>query len=118
MTSQAADHRRATAERNVAAILDAAEELLSQAGPASIAAVAARAGVSRVTVYAHFPTWEALLEAVVEQAVGHTTAVLASADLEAGPPMAALRRAGRLEAGDAQRVLVVTVTDLFAGGYR
>jgi hypothetical protein len=28
MTSQAADHRRATAERNVAAILDAAEELL------------------------------------------------------------------------------------------
>ena len=67
MTSQAADHRRATAERNVAAILDAAEELLSQAGPASMAAVAARAGVSRVTVYAHFPTWEALLEAVVER---------------------------------------------------
>jgi AcrR family transcriptional regulator len=195
MTSQAADHRRATAERNVAAILDAAEELLSQAGPASIAAVAARAGVSRVTVYAHFPTWEALLEAVVERALGHTTGVLASADLEAGPPMEALRRliaagwqevgrhaamaaaaarwlsaeamgrshqaaygpvtalaergqadgsfradlppgwlvtsffalihacadevrAGRLEAGDAQRVLVVTVTDLFAGGHR
>jgi AcrR family transcriptional regulator len=90
MTSQAADYRRVTAERNVAAILDAAEELLSQAGPASIAAVAARAGVSRVTVYAYFPTWEALLEAV----------------------------AGRLEAGDAQRVLVVTVTDLFAGGHR
>jgi len=67
MTSQAADHRRATAERNVAAILDAAEELLSQPGPASVAAVAARAGVSRVTVYAHFPTWEALLEAVVER---------------------------------------------------
>jgi len=63
--SQAADHRRATAERNVAAILDAAGELLSQAGTASIAAVAASAGVSRVTVYAHFPTWEALLEAVV-----------------------------------------------------
>jgi AcrR family transcriptional regulator len=84
MTSQAADHRRATAERNVAAILDAAAELLSQPGAASIAAVAARAGVSRVTVYAHFPTWEALLEAVVERAVGHTTAVLASADCSRG----------------------------------
>ena len=195
MTSQAADHRRATAERNVAAILDAAAELLSQQEPASIAAVAAQAGVSRVTVYAHFPTWETLLEAVVERAVGHTTAVLAAADLEAGPPMEALRRllaadweevgqhaamaeaaarwlsaeamgrshqaafgpvgalaergqadgsfradvpgswlvsslfalihacagevrAGRLEAGDAQRVLIVTVTDLFAGGRR
>ena len=92
MTSQAADHRRATAERNVAAILDAAAELLSEQGPASIAAVAAQAGVSRVTVYAHFPTWEALLEAVVERAVGHTTAVLTAADLEAGPPMEALRR--------------------------
>jgi AcrR family transcriptional regulator len=36
--------------------------------------------VSRVTVYAHFATWEALLEAVVERAVGHTTAVLAAGD--------------------------------------
>jgi TetR/AcrR family transcriptional regulator, mexCD-oprJ operon repressor len=195
MTSQAADHRRAAAERNVAAILDAAAELLSQQGAASIAAVAAQAGVSRVTVYAHFPTWKALLEAVVERAVGYTTAVLASADLAAGPPMEALRRliaadwqvvgehaamaaaaarglsaeaiararqaaygpvgvlaergqadgsfradvpagwlvtsffalihacagdvrAGRLDAGDAQRVLTLTVTDLFAGGRR
>ena len=195
MTSQAADHRRAAAERNVAAILDAAAELLSQQGAASIAAVAAQAEVSRVTVYAHFPTWKALLEAVVERAVGHTTAVLASADLAAGPPMEALRRliaadwqmvgqhaamaaaaarglsaeaiararqaaygpvgvlaergqadgsfradvpagwlvtsffalihacagdvrAGRLDAGDAQRVLTLTVTDLFAGGRR
>ena len=195
MMSQAADHRRAAAERNVAAILDAAAELLSQQGAASIAAVAAQAGVSRVTVYAHFPTWKALLEAVVERAVGHTTAVLASADLAAGPPMEALRRliaadwqmvgqhaamaaaaarglsaeaiararqaaygpvgvlaergqadgsfradvqagwlvtsffalihacagdvrAGRLDAGDAQRVLTLTVTDLFAGGRR
>jgi TetR/AcrR family transcriptional repressor of mexCD-oprJ operon len=62
MTSQAADHRRATAERNVTAILDAAAELLSEQGPASIAAVAAQAGVSRVTVYAHFLTWEALTD--------------------------------------------------------
>jgi TetR/AcrR family transcriptional regulator, mexCD-oprJ operon repressor len=131
MTSQAADHRRATAERNVAAILDAAEELLSQAGPASIAAVAARAGVSRVTVYAHFPTWEALLEGVVERAVGHTTAVLASADLEAGPPMEALRRliaAGWQEVGRHAAMAAAAArwlsteamgrSHLFAGGHR
>ncbi len=193
MTSQVTDHRRATAERNVTAILDAASELLSQQGPASIAAVAAQAGVSRVTVYSHFPTWEALLEAVVERAVGHATAVIAAAEPAAGPPMEALKRliaagwleldrhaaiaqaagrflsaeamarshnaaygqvaalvergradgsfradvpaswlvtscfalihacagevhAGRLEADDAQRILTVTVTDLFAGG--
>jgi len=53
---RAADYQRAIAERNVGAILDAAEELLEERAAASISAVAARAGVSRVTVYAHFPT--------------------------------------------------------------
>ncbi len=62
MTSQAADHRRATAERNVAAILDATGELLSQAGPARFAAVAAGAGVSRVTVYAQTSMIELMRE--------------------------------------------------------
>jgi AcrR family transcriptional regulator len=69
MDAAPADHRRATAERNVASILDAAEALLEAGAAASIAAVAARAGVSRVTVYAHFDTREAILEAVVERAV-------------------------------------------------
>ena len=59
MTSQAADHRRATAERNVAATLDATGELLSQAGPASFAA---GAGVSRVTVYAQTSMIELMRE--------------------------------------------------------
>ena len=69
MTAEPADRRRATAERNVQAILDAAEALLHEGQAASIAAVASRAGVSRVTVYAHFSTREAVLEAVVERAV-------------------------------------------------
>ena len=92
MTSDATDHRRATAERNVQAILDAAEELLERQAAVTIAAVAAQAGVSRVTVYAHFPTAEALLEAVVERAVGHATAALEAAQPEAGPPPEAMER--------------------------
>jgi AcrR family transcriptional regulator len=88
----AVDHRRATAERNVEAILDAAERLLARGGPASIAAVAAEAGVSRVTVYAHFAKLPELVEAVVERAVARTTAVLAAAELDDGPPVDALDR--------------------------
>jgi TetR/AcrR family transcriptional regulator, mexCD-oprJ operon repressor len=89
---RATDHRRRIADRNVAAILDAAETLLERRAAVSIAAVAATAGVSRVTVYAHFATWEALLEAVVERAARRTTAALEAADPDHGPPLAALER--------------------------
>jgi AcrR family transcriptional regulator len=92
VTPQTTDRRRAIANRNVQAILDAAEELLGQQVPVTIAAVAAQAGVSRVTVYAHFATAEALLEAVVERAVGHAAAALAAADPGVGAPAGALAR--------------------------
>jgi AcrR family transcriptional regulator len=85
-------HQRAVAEQNVDAILDAVEELLDQRGQASISAVAKQAGVSRVTVYAHFPTWQALLEAAVERAVRRTMAALQAASLDQGPPVRALER--------------------------
>jgi AcrR family transcriptional regulator len=92
MADTTKDHRRATAERNVAAILDAAEALLARGAAASTSAVAAEAGVSRVTVYAHFPTRESLLEAVVERAVRHATETLAAARLGEGSAIAALER--------------------------
>ena len=92
MPEPSTDHRRAIAERNVEAILDAAEGLLERRAQASIAAVAAAAGVSRVTVYAHFPTREALLEAVVERAVGHASAALDAAEPQRGSPVDALDR--------------------------
>jgi TetR/AcrR family transcriptional regulator, mexCD-oprJ operon repressor len=85
-------YQREVAERNVEAILDAAEELLQAQGHANISAVAARAGVSRVTVYAHFPDWEALLEAAVERAVRRTMAALQSVRPDDGPPAEALDR--------------------------
>jgi AcrR family transcriptional regulator len=86
------DHRRATAERNVEAILDAAERLVERRAAVSIAAVAQEAGVSRPTVYAHFAKLPDLLEAVVERAVERTTAVLATADVDDGPAPEALDR--------------------------
>src|ERR1700734_3238587 len=86
------ERQQATADRNVAAILDATEELLARRGQASISAVAKHSGVSRVTVYAHFPTAEALLEAAVERAVGQTMSALQAANLDEGPPVEALER--------------------------
>jgi TetR/AcrR family transcriptional regulator, mexCD-oprJ operon repressor len=86
------DYQRTIAERNVEAILDAVEDLLQRRAQTSISAVAAQAGVSRVTLYAHFPTWEALLEAAVERAVRQTMAALHAARPDDGPPVQALER--------------------------
>jgi AcrR family transcriptional regulator len=87
-----AGYHRQIADRNAEAILDAADELLRREGHASISAVAAQAGVSRVTVYAHFPTWEALLEAAVERAVGRVMTALQAARPDQGLPAEALDR--------------------------
>src|SRR5262245_31157258 len=85
-------YQRDVAERNVEAILDAAAQLLASQGHASISAVAAQAGVSRVTVYSHFPTWTALLEAAVERAVRQTMTALEAMHPSDGPPVEALDR--------------------------
>src|ERR671931_187183 len=92
MSAQATDHRRAIAERNVEAILDAGEALLERRAQASITAVAAEAGVSRVTVYAHFPALGELIEAVVERAVRRARHALEAAEPDRGPPVEALER--------------------------
>lgn len=86
------DPRRAIAERNAEAILDAAERLLQSRAQPSISAVAAEAGVSRPTVYAHFADRERLLEALVERAVRRATAALEASEPDRGPAMEALRR--------------------------
>lgn len=92
MAEHVADHRRAIAERNAEAILDATERLLARGSAASIAAVSAEAGVSRVTFYAHFPSRDALLEAVLERAVRAAAAAIAAAEPDVGPPAEALDR--------------------------
>ena len=91
-TRELTGYQREVAERNAEAILDAAEELLRSHGQVNISAVAVQAGVSRVTVYAHFPTWQVLLEAAVERAVGRTMTALQSVRPDDGTAVDALDR--------------------------
>jgi TetR/AcrR family transcriptional regulator, mexCD-oprJ operon repressor len=86
------DSRKAVAERNVEAILDGAERLLQRGKQASISAVATEAGVSRVTVYAHFRDRRRLLEALVERAVGRALTAVESAEPDRGPAVDAVGR--------------------------
>ena len=59
--------------------------------------IARAAGVSRQTIYAHFPTREALLDAIIERAAADVTAAFDAAGLDDLPPGEALVRL--LEAG-------------------
>jgi AcrR family transcriptional regulator len=84
--------RRADAERSIAAILDAAARVIGAQPGASVEDVAAAAGVTRQTVYAHFPSREALLRAVVDRATAEVMAAIDAADLAEGPAVDALLR--------------------------
>lgn len=88
----ASDHRRATAKRNAAAILDATERLIAQRTPLSMAAIAAEAGVSRPTLYAHYKTLAEVLETAVRRAVDESLAAVEKAEPDVGPPREALER--------------------------
>lgn len=82
---------RADAQRNIDAILRAAEECLAQDPETSVAEIARTAGVGRVTLYGHFPTRAALVEAVFAQVLTDSGQTLGTLDT-GGDPTAALRR--------------------------
>jgi AcrR family transcriptional regulator len=84
--------RRADAERSIVRILDAAVDALASDPEASMAEVARRAGVVRATIYVHFPSREALIEAVTHRAIAEATAVIEAAEPDRGNAVDALRR--------------------------
>jgi AcrR family transcriptional regulator len=115
------ESRHVTAERNLGAILDGAERVLQRGDPASISAVAAEAGVSRPTVYAHFPDLERLLEALVEKTVRRTMAAIDSAEPDRGLAVDALRRllaASWEELGRHEDIARASAADLSADAMR
>jgi AcrR family transcriptional regulator len=83
---------RADATRNRERVLEAAKTVFSAGGPdASLEAVAKRAGVGIGTLYRHFPTREALFEAVYRREVEQLSE-LAEQLKSAASPVDALRR--------------------------
>jgi AcrR family transcriptional regulator len=84
--------RRSDADRSVQAILAAALEALAGDPDASMAEIARRAGVVRATIYVHFPTREALLDAVMEHAVAQVADATREAEPARGEPREALER--------------------------
>jgi AcrR family transcriptional regulator len=84
--------RRSDADRSVAAILAASLDALASDPDASMAEIARRAGVVRATIYVHFPTREALLDAVMEHAVGQVAEATRGAEPTRGEPAEALER--------------------------
>jgi len=84
--------RRADAKRNIAAILAAAEEMFARGPVPAMAEVAAAAGVRRATLYAHFPSREDLVDAVMEHVIASADAALGALRLEEDPADVALVR--------------------------
>jgi AcrR family transcriptional regulator len=91
-TTSVRKRRRADAERSIAAILDAALEALASDPDSSMSEIARRAGVVRATIYVHFPTRTALLDAVMEHATAQVVEAMRGAEPHRGEPAEALER--------------------------
>jgi TetR/AcrR family transcriptional regulator, mexCD-oprJ operon repressor len=91
MATTATRTKRADAQRNIAAILDAAQDCLGRNPDASIGEIAQAAGVGRVTLYGHFSSRAELIDAVFAHAIEQGESALAGVDLS-GDPRKALAR--------------------------
>lgn len=94
-------------DRTRRALLDAAAELLSKDTRASLGEVAAAAGVGRTTLHRYFPTREALVLALADEAVDCVAEAIADSRPTEGAVAPALRRAvaGLVELGPWVRFL-------------
>lgn len=82
--------RRADARASIDKILTATASCLADNPYVSTSEIARAAGVGRVTLYAHFPSRELLVEATLERVLGRGDEVLERVDLS-GEPEQALR---------------------------
>jgi AcrR family transcriptional regulator len=82
--------RRADARRSVEANVDAARSVLGERADASMEEIATAAGVSRQTVYAHFPSRDTLVAAVLDAVGGEILAAIQAARLDTRIPSEAL----------------------------
>lgn len=83
---------RADARRNEERILDSTAEVIAVNPAATLEQIARRAGVSRVTLHARFPTRDALMDTLTDRSVAEVTAALAAACPDEGPAGEALER--------------------------
>ena len=113
--ASAPKRRRADAERSIASIIDGALAALASDPDASMAEIARRAGVVRATIYMHFPTREALLDAVMEHATGLVAQAIREAEPDRGEPKEAFERvllATWQQLGQFQSVLQININRL------
>jgi TetR/AcrR family transcriptional repressor of mexCD-oprJ operon len=92
MSSRPVEYLRADAARNVHRIVEVAARLLGENPNLAMADVGTAAGVSRATVYRHFPTREVLLAAIKAQAIEQSEQALRACRLDEGSATEALRR--------------------------
>jgi AcrR family transcriptional regulator len=83
---------RADARRNAQRILDAAAELIATDLAVSLEQVAARAGVSRATLYHHFASRDALMDALTDRSISEVKAALDAARPHDGTAAEAMER--------------------------
>lgn len=90
--SRPVEYLRADAARNVHRIVEVAARLLGENPNVGMGEVGLAAGVSRATVYRHFPTREALISAIQVQAVEQSERALLACRLDEGSATEALHR--------------------------
>ncbi len=93
--------------RTPAAILETAMHVLAERSEATVGEIAAAAGVGRATFYRYYPTREALVAALADEAVDELAARIADARLERASVEDAIVRMLRVFLTVADRYIVV-----------
>jgi AcrR family transcriptional regulator len=107
MPGNRSDPRRADAQRNREAVIEAAITLLAERPTASMGDIADASGLGRTTVYRHFPNREDLIRALFVRVVEDGRAMAAATAASSQLPLDALRGLGPkiVEIGERYRFL-------------